>query len=78
MANQGSHTGREGGKVGMMNTDEPKHGDLLIPNNWTVDYIAEGMVWFIGLRNPIERGDVAKVRPGVWKLTKMNSTDDEK
>ncbi len=56
--------------------DEPKHGDVLIPKNWTVDYTAEGMVWFIGLRNPVPLVNVAKVRLGVWKLIKLGSGDD--
>src|SRR5579863_9643856 len=58
--------------------DNPKHGDVLIPKNWTVDYTGEGMVWFMGLRNPVPLDNVANVRPGVWKLINLASTSDEK
>jgi hypothetical protein len=55
----------------------PRKGDTL-ENGWTVETFSEGLVWIVGRPlSPIPLENVAPTdRPGVWKLVKLESTDE--
>ena len=54
----------------------PRSGDTLT-NGWTVDYVADGVVWIKGRANPIPLDNIAPTdAPGVWKLVKVASTEE--
>ena len=59
----------------------PRRGDKLTPNGWKFVYVDEHsqLAHFDGKHLPIPLENIgATDKPGLWKLIKLNSTDEEK
>jgi len=55
----------------------PQRGDTC-SNGWVVDYVAEGVVWFVGEDNPIPLEHIARTdKPNTWKLVGIPSVEDQ-